>query len=65
MNSASEFMHEGMDRLVWHKDCMSPFCLSLRVRVNGVVITGVVFPCGCISLGFCDTETACTWSSML
>lgn len=31
VNSASEFMHDGTDRLVWHKNCMSLFCLSLGV----------------------------------
>lgn len=35
MNSASEFIHDGIDRLVWHKDCMSPFCLSLGVCIKG------------------------------
>lgn len=37
MNSASEFMNDGMNRLVWHKDCMSPFCLSLGVCMNRVI----------------------------
>lgn len=37
MNSASEFMHDGMVRFVWHKDWMSPLCLSLGVCIKGVV----------------------------
>lgn len=44
MNSASEFMHDGMDRFVWHKDWMSPLCLSLSL---GVCIKGVEQHWGC------------------
>lgn len=28
MNSASELMHDGVGKLVWHKDYMSLFRLS-------------------------------------
>lgn len=29
IKSPSKFMNDGMNRFVWHKDCMSPFRLSL------------------------------------
>lgn len=41
MNSASELMHDGVGKLVWHKDYMSLFCLSLRVCTKGVVHASV------------------------
>lgn len=34
MTSASEFMNDGMNRLVWHKDCVSPLYLSPGVCMN-------------------------------
>lgn len=33
--------------------------------ITGVVVTRTVCLWGCISMRFCDTETACSWSSML
>lgn len=34
MNSAREFMNDGMNRLVWHKDCISPLYPSPGVCMN-------------------------------
>lgn len=67
MNSASELVYEGMDRLVWHKDCMSPFFLSLGTCIKEVVHHWGCDHWGCASLGLhiLESETACTWNSML
>lgn len=43
MHSASELTHDGVDRLTWREECMSPFCLPLESVLRGLTcVTGVV-----------------------
>lgn len=59
MNSASEFMHDGTDRLVWHKNCMSLFCLSLGESE----LRGFVHHWGCDHWGHASLVTY-SWDSV-